>query len=123
MDIERLGFSDEQRASIDEEFLTTTLNMLNQADSLRSMGARTSGELGDELELLCARTFDTAHVAISSKRDIPPVITRSLARLIFIDALALPSSKLAAEDAPDSQRARGYWANYQRLFIDLPNAD
>jgi hypothetical protein len=124
MDIERLGLSDAQRASIDEEFLTTTLNMLNQADSFQAMGYRTSGELGDELELICARTFDAAHVAIATgERNIPPVITRSLARLSFIDALALPSSKPAAKDAPDSQCARGGWGHKQRLFVDMPNAD
>jgi hypothetical protein len=123
MDIERLGLSPAQQANIDEEFLVTTLNMLNQADSLHAMGFRTNGPLGDELERILARTFDAAHVAISHEREIEPITIRCLARLSFIDTLVLPSSKDAARKAPDSERARGSWSNYQRLFIDMPNAD
>jgi hypothetical protein len=124
VNLERLGFTPEQRAGIDDEFLATTIDMLNNARTYESMAYRTAGPLGDELEQIFIRTFDAAHEAIINNRDIDTITRRSLARLSFIETLCLPSSKyLEDKKAPDQIRAYGSWANYQRLFIDMPNAD
>lgn len=134
MDVERLGLTPEQQGSIDAVFLATTIDALNQKVkySDRALLMTSSPDLPNELEAIHARTFDEAHKAVIEDREteMNNTLVTNLARLAFIDALALPSAeqverktkyleRTVKESGFNAERALGNWQSFRRLFRKL----
>jgi hypothetical protein len=119
MDSERLGLNPEQQSQIDDVFLDTTLAALTNQKHYWERAALVSlGDVAQELEGIHTRTFEQANMALVKNEEVNVTVRALLAKLAFIDALALPSAE-EVNKREKVARALGDYKHHRRLFAGL----
>lgn len=121
MDTHHLGLSPEQQLQVDDVFVDTALTALSGMPKYWDRAAFVDqGDLGDELEEIHGRVYETAHKTAATGEAVPSIVIGLLGKLAFLDAMALPSPDKAGRREKVA-RALGDYTDRRRLFRGLPH--
>ena len=89
MDTHHLGLSPEQQLQVDDVFVDTALTALSGMPKYWDRAAFVDqGDLGDELEEIHGRVYETAHKTAATGEAVPSIVIGLLGKLAFLDAMA-----------------------------------